>query len=700
MTLLERERELAALDEAIDDARGGVGRLVAIEAQAGLGKTRLLHAAREAGAAAGLTVLSARATELERDFPFALVRQLFEQRLTSLPAAEREQLFEGADGARSTLGMASDGTGAEQPMDGFAVLHGLYWVTAALAERHPLLLAIDDAHWSDDASLDYLGFLLPRLEELPLLLVVTSRPDEPGAAASLPRVVTDTLARRLTPAALSPEAASTLLATELGRQPALEFAASCHEVSGGNPFLLCELVRTLAAQQIDPGDAQAEQIRELAPERVTRTVLVRLGRLPQQAQAVARALVVLGDDSDHRLVALLAGLDPQAALAGADALRGGAILDPQSSLRFVHPLVRNAVYSDLPAGERAAAHARAAALLREQGASPEEVATHLVASEPRGERATVEALLDVGSRALAGGAPRSAQAYLMRALREPSPPDLRAAVLDPLITSGIRAADHSVQAAIEADVFDELERDPDLRARWAPRLTAWMLFGGRFEQAVAMLEGAIEVAIERDDDERAFRLEAQLNLLLQRAPADAHARLERYRERIEPDTENGRLRAAFDAQWAAIGGTAAEAAELAWRALAREGTIFDENPTLPVGMGAVVILVGADRLENARQGVDWAVAIARRRGGTPDLAAAWGLRGGVSWARGDMPGAEADLRQALDTARLAGLTLVVPTFTALLAEVLIERAELDDAEAQLEAIGAAPARSRTVPCSR
>src|SRR5215213_8612769 len=134
--LLEREREL-----------------VELEAAAGLGKTRLLQVARERGGAAGMRVLHARATELERDFPFALARQLFEPALAGLDESSREALFEGAAGAaRSALGMAEDGAAVETA-DAFSVLHGLYWLTAALAEQQPLLLAVDDVHWSDAASL-------------------------------------------------------------------------------------------------------------------------------------------------------------------------------------------------------------------------------------------------------------------------------------------------------------------------------------------------------------------------------------------------------------------------------------------------------------------------------------------------------------------------------------------------------------------
>ena len=308
--LLERERELAELDAMVREACDGSGRFAVIEAAAGLGKTRLLQAARTAGQDAGMRVLTARATELERDFPFALVRQLFEPLLLTLDTAAREALFEGAaEAARGALGLNGDESTSRAP-DMFAVLHGLYWLTAALAEQQPLLLAIDDAHWSDAASLDYVGFLLPRLEELPVLLVVTCRPDEAGAESSLARIATDGLARRLTPRVLSRRATATLLAGELDEEPEGAFAATCHEVSGGNPFLLHELARTVAVQAISPSAEQAPRVRDLVPERIARTVLMRLARLSGDAQAVARALVVLGDDADHQLVAELAASTP------------------------------------------------------------------------------------------------------------------------------------------------------------------------------------------------------------------------------------------------------------------------------------------------------------------------------------------------------------------------------------------------------
>ncbi len=699
--LFERERELAELDTMVGDACAGRGCLAVVDAPAGLGKTRLLQALRGAGQTAGMRVLAARATELERDFPFALVRQLFGPHLATLHASEREALFEGAaDAARGALGIeagaASTASGggpppsAAVPPDAFAVLHGLYWLTATLAEQAPLLLAIDDAHWADTASLDFVGFLLPRVEELPVVLAVTCRPDEAGADSGLARIATDGPARRLTPRPLGPAAAAALLAAELGEQPDGAFAATCHEVSGGNPFLLHELARTVAVQEISPSAEQAPRVRELAPERVARTVLVRLARLSPAARAIASALVVLGDDVDHRLAAALAGLDDAIALVGADELRGAAILDPAAAaLRFVHPLVRTALHHELPAGERAGAHARAAELLRARGASAERLAAHLVATAPCGDRATVETLQEAGAKALASGAPRSAIAYLTRALREPAPADLRVQLLDPLLTACIRATDQTAYAAIEGDILAELRRDPALRGRWGVELSSWMAISGRMPQAVELLEQAIETAAREDDVERAFSLDAQLTRLAQLPPHVARDRLRRYRDRIEPDSKTDRLAAAIEARWAVVHGTAAEAAALSQRALGDDARILIEQSEPGAPGDTVMVLALAERHEAAARAARQAMTFARRRGALHELAGAWWLSAYAALLRGDLMAAEADARQCVDIARLGGLVSAELVLTPGLVAILVTRGDVDAATAELARTGLA-----------
>jgi DNA-binding CsgD family transcriptional regulator len=684
--LLEREREVGELRSALEAVSAGGGRAIGIEAAAGLGKTRLLQEVRADASSAGLAVLAGRATELERDFPFALVRQVLGVAVAGLSAADRDRVFEGASAARGALGFE---VGEERSHDTFAVLHALYWATAALAEQQPLLIAVDDAHSADAASLGYLGFLLPRLEDLPILLVFAGRPDEPDPSGGFQRLVTDASVHHMTLAPLSREATTTLLADDLGAEPAAPFVSACFEVSGGNPFLLRELSATVLQRRIEPLSENVAQVRELVPERVAQTVLLRLQRLSPSAGSVARSLAVLGDGAEPRLVAGLAGLTAAEASTAGDELRAAAILDSDSSPRFVHPLVRAAVYESIPAGERGRRHAGAAELLRSADASPERIATQLLAAEERGDVEAVETLIEAGERSLASGAPRSAVAYLTRALKEPAPKGLKPAVLGPLITASLRAVDHTAFASIEAAVFGELEREPSLRVDWGIDLATWMALGGRFEEAASMLTVAAEVAAEEGNLERAFQLEAQLRTIAMALPSAPEVNLERFRDQVDPDTPAGRLAAALEAGSAAAGGSAREAVDAARRALGRDGALFAEELDLTAPMMVVFVLIVAEEVAAARRGAEQALAFALERGATTELSLARGLNGMVSWAAGDLTAAETDLRQSIELARLVGLPPIIVTFTAILIDVLVERNELEAAEAELRALAMA-----------
>ena len=193
--LLERSEELARIESALAEARAGRGTFVVIEGPAGIGKTALLAAARTAAADGGMRVLRSRGTELEREFAFGVVRQLFEPPLADASELERADLLQGAAGvAAGLLGLPgaspADGAPSSAVDPSFAILHGLYWLCANLAAAGPLCLVVDDAHWADAASLRYLAFLLTRLEELDAALVVATRPREAGTDAELFATVT------------------------------------------------------------------------------------------------------------------------------------------------------------------------------------------------------------------------------------------------------------------------------------------------------------------------------------------------------------------------------------------------------------------------------------------------------------------------------------------------------------------------------
>src|SRR5438034_3150446 len=189
--LLEREAELAVLEAMLGAAQSGDGRLVVVEGSAGIGKTRLLGEARALAVAAEFEVLTARGGELEGQFAFGIVRQLFEAPLAAATEDERNELLSGAAGLSASLFTSaptnSSGDGAESS---FAMLHGLYWLAANFASRKPTLLVVDDLHWADEPSLRWLAYLAHRLEGLPIFLLAGTRPPE---QANVPALVTDVL---------------------------------------------------------------------------------------------------------------------------------------------------------------------------------------------------------------------------------------------------------------------------------------------------------------------------------------------------------------------------------------------------------------------------------------------------------------------------------------------------------------------------
>ena len=228
--LLEREAALARIDQRLRDAIAGGGSLLLFEGQAGIGKTRLVAAAGRHGRELGLTTLSARGSELERDFAYGLVHQLFEAPLVAASPPERADLLAGAAGRAAALfgvAAARDEVAGALLDPSFAILHGLYWLCANLGRRCPLLLCIDDVHWADQASLRFLHFLGRRLEELPVAVVAAARPAQPaGGSPVLAALAADPAAEVLVLAPLSGQAVAELVRLGLGAEVESAFAAA------------------------------------------------------------------------------------------------------------------------------------------------------------------------------------------------------------------------------------------------------------------------------------------------------------------------------------------------------------------------------------------------------------------------------------------------------------------------------------------
>jgi DNA-binding CsgD family transcriptional regulator len=692
--LLERSAELRGLHEAVEDARAGRGRVVLVEGPPGIGKTRLLGSGGEGARERGMVVLAARASELDRDFPFGVVRQLFEPLVAD--EARRARLLHGAAERAAALLIGDSRPAARAAADAdpsWAHFHALYWLVANLAEQAPAALLIDDLHWADTSSLRFLQFLVPRLEELAVVLVATARPAAPGGdRTAIDALATDPLTLVLRPPPLSDDAVATLVTAQLGDRADAGFCTACREATGGNPFLLSELLRELAADDIAPTRGQAPIVRELAPPAVARAVLLRLARLGPDAPALARAVAVLGDGTTVRRASSLAGLADERADDVADALARADILTADRPLAFAHPILRSAVYADIAPGERGRAHRCAAALLSGEGATIDEIAVHLLATEPAEDPETVATLREAAARDLARGAAATAAACLRRALAEPPAADERGPLMLELAEAEM-AAGEPAAAAEHFEAGLRITEDVRIRAGCAGPLVAALQALDRHAEAFAALESLVRDTAA-GAPELSLSLEADLiaSASLQRSRrAWALERLESYRGRLTADTAGERKLlatiAALDAFSSTCDTPGTALADAAERAVAG-GRMLDDGQSTAFYF-AIVVLALADRTEHARRLLDRAVDDARREGSAPGFAFAAGWRCWLLAREGRLSDAEADARSCAELSVAQGWFLRAPVILGYVLDVLIERGHLDDAHRLLDQSGMA-----------
>ena len=243
---------LTAADALLADARAGSGRLLVLDGPAGIGKTRLLAAIHERAEAAGMPALRARAGELEQDFPFGVVHQLFDAPLAG-PA--RADLLSGAAELAGTLFDVAGSRELPVADPAYNTLHGLYWLTVNVVDAGPVLLSVDDLHWCDPASLRYLAYLARRLDGLGMLVVATMRPrtgSEPGVIDEITDAAGTTVLR-LSPLSIAGVAA--VLASHFGADLDPAFSSTVSEWTAGNPLLVRELIAETAARRIE-GDGR------------------------------------------------------------------------------------------------------------------------------------------------------------------------------------------------------------------------------------------------------------------------------------------------------------------------------------------------------------------------------------------------------------------------------------------------------------
>ena len=638
--MLERDEELAALSAAVAAAASGHGALVLVEGPAGIGKTTLLRAACRAD----LRILTARGLALEQGFPYGVVRQLLD------PVRRQDGLMDGAAGLAARVFDWTEAGPVEDDVP-YATMHGLYWLVANLAAERPLVIAVDDAHWADAPSLRWLAHLAARIEALPVALLAAARegPDEPPLLDELRAAGT-----RLRLAPLGPDATAALVRRKV--RAGAELCRECHASTGGNPFL----VQALAAALRD-GDQKVEP--------VAQAVLRRIGE--EEARRLARALAVLGGPVPLRQAAALAGLDLAAAARLADRLRAADVLAPGSVLEFAHPIVRTAVYESIPPGERALAHAEAAALLERDGADAERLALHLLRSEPGGDPRVAGRLRAAATAASGRGAPAAAADYLRRALDEPPDTADRPAIL---LELGVALARERTPAAVP--VLREAVRlagplKPEAALPTARMLGIW----GYHADAAGICRDALSGPVPEDV---ADSLEAELfqnSFICAETAGQALARAE---GRLSGPSVTWRVNDALLAATASRGD-----------ALARL-SVDGIAPDSLTAVYALLVLIWNDELGPAGRICDAVLADSRRRGSMSMVAHASCLRSMIMRRLGRLEEAAADARLALDFKLATSPPLAVAWAAGLCVDALTRLGRPEEAEAAAASAGEPP----------
>jgi DNA-binding CsgD family transcriptional regulator len=525
-----REEELGVLEALLDTraaARGSTA--VALEGEAGIGKSTLWQEAVAAAEARGLRVLTVRAAETERNFAHAGLGDLLDDLLPDvLPALTPPQRR-----ALEVALLVADETGA--PADPRALGVAGRSALQPLAEEG-LVLAIDDLQWLDAPSARALAFAVRRLQETRLLLVWTRRLDGRRTPSPLEEALEPDHIHLVPVGSLSVGALHRIVVSRFGRPLPRPRLLRLHEVSGGNPFYALEVARALGSE-----DGRRDPTQPLpVPERLEELLAARLGSF---TGATRDALVLAAADARLTPAQLqTAGIEP-AALDPALVERVVELTD--GAVRFTHPLLASVLYQGLAPEERRQAHRRLAEVAEESLARARHLAlsadepdselaaeleraataagahgTPIVAAElgehairltPPGDRADADRRVAATARAhLAAGEPARARVLAAELLARSTPGAERARAL--VLRADVEAGDIQQTIALLQEALGEAEEDAALQARIHRELSLRIRFTSGLRVAEQHARAAVALADQLDDD--ALRASARSSLAL------------------------------------------------------------------------------------------------------------------------------------------------------------------------------------------
>lgn len=503
--LIGRDEEIKEIEDALLRADHGVGSVALLSGEAGVGKTRLQEEVRRAHEKRGGRAVVGRGFPEDAGISFGPLAD-------ALRSARRARsLLWNSAKARAGLmsgvlpELANEETGQpEESFDRPVLFEALLDVVEDAGADRAFLWVLEDIHWADDSTWEFVKYATRRVADTKLVLVATYREEEVGPTHAWwtrlswlkrdPSVITIRLGRL-------GAADSEFLVRTLAPSLSAELVASIIERSAGTPLLVEELA-SLAAKggELPP-----------VPEVVRATVVERAGRLGKAARDLLDVAAVAGLDVNEEV---LASLPPEC--SAGDLVVVGLLEREDGVTRFRHPLLREAAYQEIQPAHRRALHEELAAELEKRGHNIERVASHLeLAARPDAALAAIEAAAEEGRTA--GDVGRAASLALVA-----------------LAIAGrhetLKARQRELMSSAIGDLFRAgrwSELDPLVRRAWADRgelaatQRAWLasvmalhlFWSGEISEAAALVEEEVHDLERREGADQAAMLLAQASFI-------------------------------------------------------------------------------------------------------------------------------------------------------------------------------------------
>jgi DNA-binding CsgD family transcriptional regulator/tetratricopeptide (TPR) repeat protein len=393
--LVGRDRELGVLRDHLTTALNGQGSLVLISGEAGIGKTSLAEVVCREAADRDAVVLVGRCYDLTETPPYGPWVEAFGRYQRAVGGPPLPEAF----ARRGTLGtVTSQAALFQQVLDFFL----------AVAAQRSVTLFLDDLQWADPASLELLRFVARNVFSLPLLLIVTYRTDELTRrhpfARLLPTLVRESSATRVALHSLQPDDLATLIRARyaLPGADATRLVAYLAERAEGNPFFLSELLHTLEEEavlrQVHDRWVLSDVTEVQVPPLLLQVLDARVARLGDDAQALLAVAAVIGQEVPLAVWARVADVGEETLVGVTErAVEAYLIRATSTSIRFVHALIREALYESIVPPRRQGWHRRVGeALVGQPTPDPDAVAYHF---QQANDARAVDWLIEAGERA-------------------------------------------------------------------------------------------------------------------------------------------------------------------------------------------------------------------------------------------------------------------------------------------------------------